>query len=697
MTTTSFTNSTGISLNDFEMVTRSVAVSGVDDDFAISVTLTGYSTTSPADLNLMLVAPDGETAFVFWSHVGNQVLISNFTITISDSSTVRNQSINDLLIDGLSYLPTYISYAGAPFSDFDGEITYAPFGGSGTFDSVFADVDPNGSWTLYALDDIVQDSTSLASWTLTFTYERPSASTDVDGETGGSVAEDAAIGTAVGITAKASDPDSSLTYRLTDNAGGLFAIDAQTGVVTVAKALDFETASSHTITVVATGGGADGPATEFTIDVSDVNEAPTNLVVTPPAAVPENSPIAPATLLATFSYDDDALGTEACLLSGPDADLFYAVGNGIFWADGLTPDFEDQDEYRFTLTLTDEDGLSTAAQVAVDVENRAVTNVVVAALGNIREDAVANTVAARFTAFENGTAEPQATFTLVDDAGGRFVLAGNELRLTEFGELDFETRESHMVTIRAGDGTGPAVEKSFVIQVVDIDESVPAEPTDGPDEIPGTPDPDVLDGLRGDDTFFGSDGSDTISGGDGLDRVVYAGSREDFQQDLLPDGTILVTKPDGSTDRLGGIERIDFEDGSFIFDLDAETAPFAYLLYQAAYDRVPDEAGLRFWTGILDQLADDLGPEGAALAVAAYFLDADEFEENYGTDPSDEDFVEALYDNALGRVPDGAGADFWEDQLADGLSREAALIAFATSAENLANNVPNIEDGFWVG
>ena len=87
----------------------------------------------------------------------------------------------------------------------------------------------------------------------------------------------------------------------------------------------------------------------------------------------------------------------------------------------------------------------------------------------------------------------------------------------------------------------------------------------------------------------------------------------------------------------------------------------------------------------------------SGLAVAAYFLDADEFEENYGADPSDEDFVEALYDNALDRQADDAGADFWEDALADGLSREAALVAFAMSIENVTNNAGNIEDGFWVG
>ncbi len=60
------------------------------------------------------------------------------------------------------------------------------------------------------------------------------------------VSENATIGTVVGITASASDADSTtnaITYSLFDNDGGRFTIDATTGVVTVlvpstAKAMD---------------------------------------------------------------------------------------------------------------------------------------------------------------------------------------------------------------------------------------------------------------------------------------------------------------------------------------------------------------------------------------------------------------------------------------------------------------------------
>ena len=60
--------------------------------------------------------------------------------------------------------------------------------------------------------------------------------TDSDGTANG-VDENAPNGTVVGVTALASDADatnSAITYSLDNDAGGRFAIDSSTGVVTVA-------------------------------------------------------------------------------------------------------------------------------------------------------------------------------------------------------------------------------------------------------------------------------------------------------------------------------------------------------------------------------------------------------------------------------------------------------------------------------
>ena len=66
-----------------------------------------------------------------------------------------------------------------------------------------------------------------------------------------------------------------LSYTLTNNAGGRFAIDRHTGVITVADGtrLDFENAKTHDITVKMSDPSGLSFTTTYTIHVTDVNEA----------------------------------------------------------------------------------------------------------------------------------------------------------------------------------------------------------------------------------------------------------------------------------------------------------------------------------------------------------------------------------------------------------------------------------------
>jgi large repetitive protein len=122
--------------------------------------------------------------------------------------------------------------------------------------------------------------TTSSAFSIGVTDVGPSTPTDTNGAAD-SVFEGAANGTLVGITASSTDPGGgpAPTYTLTDNAGGRFAIDANTGVVTVANgaAIDFETAPgpghSYGITVQSTAGALSSTHT-FSIGVGDVNEAP---------------------------------------------------------------------------------------------------------------------------------------------------------------------------------------------------------------------------------------------------------------------------------------------------------------------------------------------------------------------------------------------------------------------------------------
>ncbi|MEJ7596046.1 MAG: tandem-95 repeat protein, partial [Planctomycetaceae bacterium] len=90
------------------------------------------------------------------------------------------------------------------------------------------------------------------------------------------IAENAANGTVVGMTASATDSDGgdTVTYTLTGDADGRFAVNATTGIVIVANSslLDYEIATGHNITVRATSSDSSFSTRTFTISILPVND-----------------------------------------------------------------------------------------------------------------------------------------------------------------------------------------------------------------------------------------------------------------------------------------------------------------------------------------------------------------------------------------------------------------------------------------
>ncbi len=87
-------------------------------------------------------------------------------------------------------------------------------------------------------------------------YNEYAVSSMIDTDSGlNAVDENAVIGTSVGVTLYAFDGDATfntVTYSLVDNAGGRFAINTNTGLITVAGAIDFEQTPSLTVRAKAT-------------------------------------------------------------------------------------------------------------------------------------------------------------------------------------------------------------------------------------------------------------------------------------------------------------------------------------------------------------------------------------------------------------------------------------------------------------
>ena len=200
-----------------------------------------------------------------------------------------------------------------------------------------------------------------------------------------------------------------------------------------------------------------------------------------------------------------------------------------------------------------------------------------------------------------------------------------------------------------------------------------------------------LEGGPGDDVFTVSGPGDRwIDGGDGFDVVIYDGPRDAYERDRAEDGGFGLVRPDGSADSLSDIERIDFDDGSYLLDLAGENAEFAFRLYATAFGRVADEAGLRYWTGMLDE-----GLSRDALADA--FAASPEFAALAGPGADDAAFVAGLYDRVLIREADAAGLEFWVSLLeSDALDRGDILEHFADSPEMMDLVASDLEDGILV-
>jgi hypothetical protein len=200
------------------------------------------------------------------------------------------------------------------------------------------------------------------------------------------------------------------------------------------------------------------------------------------------------------------------------------------------------------------------------------------------------------------------------------------------------------------------------------------------------PAPEKLLGTSGANVFLLDSGSHAIDGGDGVDTVSYTGAHTSFTVTAGASGLTVTGGAGAVQDTLVNVERVQFADLSLAFDVNG-TAGAAYRLYQAAFDRAPDAAGLGYWIKALDS--------GVTLdQVSAGFVQSKEFADLYGAGATDNQFVDALYQNVLHRAGDTAGQDFWVAAIEQhGASRESVLSHFSESGENVAQVVGTIQDG----
>jgi VCBS repeat-containing protein len=310
-----------------------------------------------------------------------------------------------------------------------------------------------------------------------------------------SVSEGAGNGTNVGAPIPVNDPDTGDTHTFAitaGNTGGAFAIDASTGQLTVADdtQLDHQARPTYSLTVEVTDDGTPALSDSgvVTVDVNDVNRAPT--LSGGPFSIPEDATNGTSVGTMAVTDPDAGQGHTFAIIGGNTGGAFAIdpTSGELSVLDQAQLDHEADPSFTLTVRVTD-DGTpplddEDTVTISVSDVNEPPTDIALSdtSVAENQGNALVGTLSA------TDPDQPAQTFTfeLVGGQGsadnGSFQIVGDELRTD--GPLDLEAQASYSVRIRATDSGTPAQSfaRAFTITATDANDAA-TDITLSPDSI----------------------------------------------------------------------------------------------------------------------------------------------------------------------------------------------------------------------
>ena len=424
------------------------SVTGLSDDGLVTITVTGTNDrpTLSSPLVDQVAAED-----------------ASFQFTLPDGS-FEDVDANDIL----SYSATL-----ADGSPLPGWLTFDPQS------QTFSGTPANGDVGDLDIRVIVTDgsgATASDSFRLTVnnTNETPTDITLV----GGSVAENASSGTVVAtLSTVDADAGDSFSYALTSDPSGFFEIVGNEIRVAAGAAIDYETATSHDVTVRVTDSGGATYDEVITLSVDDlIDETPVDITLTG-GSVNENA--SSGTVVATLStVDADAGDSFSYALTSDPSGFFEIVGNEIRVAAGAAIDYETATSHDVTVRVTDSGGATYDEVITLSVDDLIDETPVDITLtgGSVNENASSGTVVATLSTVD-ADAGDSFSYALTSDPSGFFEIVGNEIRVAAGASIDYEVAASHDVTVRVTDSGGATYDEVITLSVDDLIDETPVDIT----------------------------------------------------------------------------------------------------------------------------------------------------------------------------------------------------------------------------
>lgn len=500
---------------NFEAASSHQITAQVSDGIAASsasftIAVTNIAPSAPADSNAAAntVAED----------VANGAVVAGLTINAADPNggaityTLVNDAGGRFAIDAATGVVTVVD---ASLLDFDTSTSH--------------------QITVHASDGTAS-ATADTVFTIDVTNAAPTAPIDADAAVN-TVSEGAANGALVGVTASAIEAKTGgVTYSLSDSAGGRFAIDGATGVVSVADAakLNFETASSHQITISATDDQGAVSSQAFTIAVTNVvNDAPVDGDAAANTISEGATNGATVAGLSIAANDVNGGPLVYSLLDNAGGRFAINAATGVVTvANATLLNFEAATSHQIIVQASS-GAESASASFTINVTNAAPAAPTDAngAANRVSEHATNGTVVGGLTLTAPDPHGGTVTYSLIDDAGGRFAINGaGVVTVANASLLDADTQASHTITVQASDGLLTSSSNLAVNLIDEIDSYWTG--TAGNDAFTV---PDVQDwqltGLDGNDTLTGGVGDDILIGGSGNNNLYGGGGNDTFLVD----------------------------------------------------------------------------------------------------------------------------------------------------------------------
>ena len=283
--------------------------------------------------------------------------------------------------------------------------------------------------------------------------------------------------------------NAAINYVITSGSSDLpFQINVQTGVLSVNGSIDFETRQSYTITVTARNPNNLSSAVSQTTTINIVN-------------LNDNRPQFSQNPYTQNLVEDTQTNFEVITVEATDndrgtfGDVTYSITDGNFQdsfrinsASGaiitnIRIDREVVSSFSLTVQARDQGGRRSSARVDItitDINDNSPMFVNIPYLVQVREDVSVPFEVLQVTAIdedEPGNVNSQITYTITGgNVGSVFVINASTGQISTAQSLDFETRSSYTLNLRARDGGSPSNTAATIatINVLNVNENPPS-------------------------------------------------------------------------------------------------------------------------------------------------------------------------------------------------------------------------------